>query len=78
MKAEEIRKLKLIEDDRNGERIFRDEAFFLQEIAAQFADLNERIDGLMASMLQVAKAVNELNAQLRNPNPPSWWTGKAS
>lgn len=52
-------------------------AYFLQEIAAQFADLNERLDGFMASMVLLTKALNELNSELRkaDEHPPAWWTG---
>lgn len=77
MKAEEIRSKDLLSgpSDMPGDNI-RDCAFFLQEIAAQFADLNERLDGFMGSMLQLTKAINQLNAQITAPEPPEWWTGK--
>lgn len=76
MNAEQIRKQQLFAgSDMPGDNI-RDCAFFLQEIAAQFADLNERLDGFMASMLALSKAINELNAQITSAEPPTWWTGK--
>lgn len=76
MNAEQIRKQQLFAaSDLPGDNI-RDCAFFLQEIAAQFADLNERLDGFMGSMVQLAKAINELNAQITAAEPPAWWTGR--
>lgn len=86
MKAEEIRKIDLLSfDEREGGSLLDrqthpvlDCAYFLQEIAAQFADLNERLDGFMASMVQLTKAVNELNSELRGPDPPAWAVGKAT
>lgn len=77
MTAEQIRKQALFAaSDLPGDNI-RDCAFFLQEIAAQFADFNERLDGLMGSMMLLTKALHEMNAELRkaDENPPAWWTG---
>lgn len=77
MKAQDIRNDEVVGgSDLPGENI-RDCALFLREIAAQFADLNERLDGFMASMMQLTKAVNELNRELRGPEPPPWAIGKA-
>lgn len=74
MKAQEIRGKELIHhlgaDSKLASQTIAnsgsvlDCAYFLQEIAAQFADLNERLDGFMGSMVQLAKAINELNAEL--------------
>lgn len=86
MKAQEIREKQLIHHLGSDSKLASqtianngsvlDCAFFLQEIAAQFADLNERLDGFMASMLALCKAINELNAEITKPEPPPWWTGR--
>lgn len=84
MKAEEIRKKDLIHHlGHDAEHLpvstmgagpsILDCAYFLQEIAAQFADLNERLDGFMGSMVQLAKGIAELNMELRESDRIDKW-----
>lgn len=76
VKAEDIRKIDLLSfDEREGGSLLDrqthpvlDCAYFLQEIAAQFADLNERLDGFMSSMVVLSKNIAELNMELQESN----------